>query len=130
LTHNAALLDTNAVIAYMKHDVTLIALIQRVDAVYIPAIVAGELWFGAENSERQTENRAVVDAFLGENRVLDCTAETARIYGRIAADLRRSARIIPQNDLWIAAIALEYQLPLFTRDKHFGFITELPIQPW
>jgi tRNA(fMet)-specific endonuclease VapC len=112
LTHNAALLDTNAVIAYMKHDVTLIALIQRVDAVYIPAIVAGELWFGAEN------------------RVLDCTAETARIYGRIAADLRRSARIIPQNDLWIAAIALEYQLPLFTRDKHFGFITELPVQPW
>ncbi len=37
---------------------------------------------------------------------------------------------IPDNDLWIAAIALEYKLIVATRDKHFDYIEGLKVERW
>ncbi|MFL5802946.1 MAG: PIN domain-containing protein [Roseiflexaceae bacterium] len=34
------------------------------------------------------------------------------------------------NDLWIAAIALQYSLTLVTRDDHFDTIDGLPMAKW
>lgn len=35
---------------------------------------------------------------------------------------------MPDNDLWIAAIALEYDATLAARDIHFNWITELRVE--
>jgi tRNA(fMet)-specific endonuclease VapC len=37
---------------------------------------------------------------------------------------------IPENDLWIAAIALEHDLVVATRDVHFGEIDNLKVEMW
>jgi predicted nucleic acid-binding protein len=37
---------------------------------------------------------------------------------------------IPENDLWIAAMAQEHQLPLVTRDQHFSLVTGLKALFW
>jgi tRNA(fMet)-specific endonuclease VapC len=44
--------------------------------------------------------------------------------------LRKSGRPIPQNDLWFAAIAIEHDMTLVTRDKHFGEIPGLRVSAW
>jgi tRNA(fMet)-specific endonuclease VapC len=37
---------------------------------------------------------------------------------------------IPENDIWIAAIAMQFELPLVTRDKHFDKIERIIIEKW
>lgn len=113
------LLDTNALVAMIGGDPPVVALVQDAEAVYVPAIVLGELYFGAFHSSRRTENIARVDAIARDRSVLSCDRTTARIYGEIKNDLRTRGRPIPENDLWIAAIASQHGLTLLTRDEHF-----------
>jgi predicted nucleic acid-binding protein len=39
--------------------------------------------------------------------------------------LKRAGTPVPDNDLWIAALVLEHDLRLITRDKHFERIPQL-----
>ena len=57
-------------------------------------------------------------------------ATTAEHYGRIRAQLAQSGTPIPENDIWIAALALEHQLPLAARDAHFDRVTGLQVLNW
>ena len=56
--------------------------------------------------------------------ILPGSVETARHYGIIKSQLKKKGRPIPENDVWIAAIAKEYDLTLVTRDDHFSYIGE------
>jgi predicted nucleic acid-binding protein len=44
--------------------------------------------------------------------------------------LARSGTPIPENDVWIAAVALEHGWPLATRDAHFARVPGLTVQDW
>lgn len=70
----------------------------------------------------------IIPLFRGTQ--LACDAETAQHYGRIKQGLRRRGRPIPENDLWIAATALQHQLVLVTRDDHFYLIEGLATERW
>ncbi len=37
---------------------------------------------------------------------------------------------IPDNDIWIAAIAMPFDLIVVTRDKHFSFVDGLAVEKW
>lgn len=45
----------------------------------------------------------------------------------IAASLKKKGVTLPLSDIFISAIALEYNLSVFTLDKHFGQITGVKI---
>jgi predicted nucleic acid-binding protein len=49
--------------------------------------------------------------------------ETSVFYGQIAAGLARAGTPIPQNDIWIAALARQSGLPVATTDDHFDRVT-------
>jgi predicted nucleic acid-binding protein len=51
--------------------------------------------------------------------------QTAHHGGRINAQLHKAGKTIPQNDIWIAAVALEHNLPVATRDEHFEYVEGL-----
>jgi len=51
-------------------------------------------------------------------------------YGNIMAALRKKGKPIPENDIWIAAIAQRHQLILVSRDKHFKEIDSLGLKSW
>jgi tRNA(fMet)-specific endonuclease VapC len=127
---NAFLLDTNAVIGLLNREPELIRLISEIAEVYVPAIVIGEFYFGAENSGRVEANLKRVDEFVAGNTILNCDVNTARVYGRVERQLRVKGRRIPENDIWIASVALQYQLTLLTRDAHFDAVENLSIQSW
>jgi tRNA(fMet)-specific endonuclease VapC len=59
-----------------------------------------------------------------------CDRATARQYARISHQLRKKGRPIPQNDLWIAALAVQHHQTVLTRDAHFNHIDGLLIKSW
>lgn len=123
------LLDTNAVIALLADDPNLLRFLET-NAVILPCIVLGELYYGAQRSERTDANTAVIDDLAQSSVVLVCDASTARFYGEIKNALRLKGRPIPENDIWIAALAQQHSLKLVTRDTHFDDIHGLSLERW
>jgi tRNA(fMet)-specific endonuclease VapC len=124
------LLDTNIVIALFAKDVSVTTKLSENVEVFIPVIVIGELGFGSRKSARSTENLARFEEFIAGVVILDCDTETARQYGQIKDALRVKGRPIPENDIWIASIALRHDLILVTRDVHLSEIENLKIEAW
>jgi predicted nucleic acid-binding protein len=46
-------------------------------------------------------------------------------YAAIYLQLRRQGTPVPANDLWIAALAIQHELVLFSRDPHFQHVAQL-----
>lgn len=85
----------------------------------MPAIALGELYYGARKSAR-----------AAASAVLACDAATAAAYGEIKAELRARGTPIPENDLWIAALARHHRLTLVCRDAHFSSVPDLKVVAW
>lgn len=124
------LLDTNIVIALFDADEAVLSGLDTASEVFIPAIVIGELFFGAAKSGRPAENRAKVERFAAGSAILACDTSVAREYGRLRQCLREKGRPIPENDLWIAATAAQHGLVLVTRDQHFLDVDGLALATW
>jgi tRNA(fMet)-specific endonuclease VapC len=130
ITHPNFLLDTVAAIARLNKDKAIIALLTSDISVKFPIIVLGELYAGAEKSGRVQENIKKVDEFVNNRDIVFCDQDTARIYAKISAQLRAKGRPIPQNDLWIAALAMQHGFMLVTRDKHFDEVDGILLKAW
>jgi tRNA(fMet)-specific endonuclease VapC len=124
------LLDTNIIIALFAGEAGIQLHMAEASEVFVPSIVLGELYYGARRSTRVTENLACIDEFVANSAVLPCDTATARQYGDIKNQLRTKGRPIPENDIWIAAIAMQYQLTLVARDGHFHAVDGLRLETW
>jgi tRNA(fMet)-specific endonuclease VapC len=124
------LLDTNIIIALLAQDPIVHERITRAEEILIPCIALGELFFGAYKSLRVQENLARIDDFARNNAVLLCNIDTGKRYGDVKNRLKEKGQPIPENDIWIAAIAQQYSLTLVTRDPHFGLVDNLSVEKW
>lgn len=124
------LIDTNIVLALFAGDEAVMDRIEIVDEVFVPSPAIGELYYGALKSTRPRENMARINEFVQVSTVLACDAETGRWYGILKDMLRQKSTPLPENDVWIAALALQYGLTLVTRDSQFGEITNLRSERW
>ena len=124
------LLDTNIIIALFAEEVSVKTRLAQAAEVFVSSVAIGELCFGARKSGRVQENLARIDEFAANNVVLGCDIETAQRYGEIKNALQRKGRPIPENDMWIAAIALQHDLVLITRDAHFNEVDGLKVAIW
>ena len=120
-------LDTNAYSAFARGHRTMVTLVDSSNWIGLPAVVLGELEGGFGHGAKTVLNRALLDAFQKERFVhtLPVDRFIATIYGEIYVELRRKERPIPQNDMWIAAIAIAAGVPLVTYDRHFDQIPKL-----
>jgi len=123
-------LDTNVVIALFANDVAVVERIRGADEVFVPSVVIGELYYGARRSGRVGANLARVNEFATESTVLSCDVGSAQRYGEIKDELRKKGRPIPENDIWVAALALQHDLTLVSRDEHFSQIPGLRAEAW
>ncbi len=124
------LLDTNIAIALFANETEIRDNLSEAEEIFVPCFVIGELYFGARKSSHVTDNLLRVDEFAASSVVLSCDTETARNYGEIKNALRIKGRPIPENDIWIGAIALQSDLVLVTRDVHFDEIENLKVIHW
>jgi|WetSurMetagenome_2_1015567.scaffolds.fasta_scaffold799657_2 tRNA(fMet)-specific endonuclease VapC len=119
------LLDTSVVIANLRRETIIQERLTQIREIYIPIIVLGELYFGANRSNRKMENLASINEFAASVSILDCDRNTAYRYAYIKDQLCKVGKPIPDNDIWIAAIAKQYDLILATRDNHFINLDDL-----
>jgi len=124
------LLDTNIIIALFASEREVQEKLAQADEVFVASVVLGELYFGAHKSARVTKNLARIDELASNAVVISCDTETARCYGEVKNALRLKGHPVPENDIWIAAVALQHELALVTRDTHFDEIENLKIVVW
>lgn len=124
------LLDTNIVIAAFLQDAAVAVGLSAAREVFVPSIVIGELYFGAYKSTRVQANLKRTTEFIAASTILVCDAATAQVYGQIKNALKLKGRPIPENDMWIAAVAMQHDLTLVSRDTHFNEIEGLTIESW
>ncbi len=124
------LLDTNIIIALFADDTAVKENLAGAEETFVPSIAIGEMCYGARKSVRVQENLTRIDKFAASSVVLGCDTDTAHRHGEIKNSLRMKGRPIPENDIWIAAIALRHDLTLVTRDEHFNEIESLKVATW
>lgn len=104
------------------------------DEVLTCFVVIGEWEYGILNAKgqvKQQEIRAQGELVLNRmSRIIESSPEIALAYGEIAAELRRTGTMIPQNDMWIASVARVVGATLVTQDNHFQKVKNLHGVDW
>ena len=127
------LLDTNTIIYWWKGNTNIEKRILKVgiNNVAVPYIVISELYFGAYNSQRVTENIQKINEFVQAVNIINSNTSMMKTFGAIKSKLRAEGKIIDDADLYIASAAMEYELILVSNNtKHFQNIQELMIDNW
>jgi tRNA(fMet)-specific endonuclease VapC len=124
------ILDTNALSALVEGDEALDSRLADVQFPAIPVIVLGEYRYGIRSSRHQ----AAHEAWLGQNLIhfdiLPIVEKTTRVYAELRQELKTLGRPIPENDLWISALARQHRLPVVSRDRHFSLVPKLDVTSW
>jgi tRNA(fMet)-specific endonuclease VapC len=118
---------------YLADTSVLVDLLRRGEVASIPkdagvvicATVLGELYYGALVSARPQEQVARLEQFFSKYKTLQTSLEVIQSYAYIKCQLKRKGKMIPENDLWIAAFAKAHALPLLTSDLHFQSVEEM-----
>jgi len=120
-------LDTNRLTDLLRGDAVLAELLGDCDEVWIPLIVLAEVKAGFLGGSQQPRNEILLSQLLAKDTVdvLMPDRWTAELYARLFVQLKRAGTPIPDNDLWIGALALQHDLMLITRDRHFENIPQL-----
>lgn len=124
------ILDTNAVSALLVGDPALGEILAADQRHQLPVIVIGEYRFGLLHSRHREQLQQLLDMLVLESDVLPVDETTAEEYARVRDELRRKGRPIPENDIWIAALARQHGRPLVSRDGHFDDVPELRRLAW
>ncbi|MBC6490641.1 twitching motility protein PilT [Flavihumibacter stibioxidans] len=127
MTGSKCLPDTSVIIHTFRENNVVSAQLDAVSEVYVPLTVIGELFYGAYRSAEPVKHINRMQLFINNCIVLQPDSKTADIYGSIKAALMKKGKPIPENDIWIAAIAQQYNLQLFTTDKHFAEVESIAL---
>ena len=122
-------LDTNRYRDLCDGEEEVIRLLEDAESVHLPVIVLGELRAGFALGRKGRENEAVLQRFLLKPgvEVMYAGDATTHSYGALFRQLRHQGTPIPTNDLWIAALVVEHNLALCSRDEHFQYLPQLNI---
>jgi tRNA(fMet)-specific endonuclease VapC len=99
----------------------------------LPAIVFAELLVGAEladSRQRAADRRAKIGALVSAVPVVEFGATTAERWAELYARLSRRGRLIPSNDLAVAATALDLGFGVLvgpTDEAHFRAVPGLRV---
>jgi len=121
---------TNIVIRLFARDGSVIRRFDANPAVLVPVFVLGELYYGAQKSLRVAENCDKITGFAERVAILGGSIGTAFEFGKIKNELRQKGRMVPENDLSIAALARQHNLTLVSGDQHFQEVDNLRWEQW
>lgn len=123
-------LDTSFLISFLKNpDAYKESPVHAYDEMLLPAIVVGEYRAGLFRTREGERSQRILAQFLTNPKVraVPVTERTADLYAKVYQALRAQGRPIPQNDMWIAAAALEHGADLATQDAHFQLVPMLTV---
>jgi len=144
------LLDTTHCLKYLFGSDVMRDRFQELGAEQINTseVVRGELLYGVYKSERFIDNLKLVETLFETIFVFPINHEISDTYARIKVEIldrfapkdrskRRNFRIsslgFSDNDIWVAATAIQYNLVLISADsdiKRLQGILELYVEDW
>ena len=124
------ILDTNALSAWADGQPEIKPVLVSATKLVVPAVVLGEFDFGIRQSRHHRRYTGWLERSLRYVEIAAVDEETAKLYGQIRLELKKAGTPIPLNDAWIAAAALQFQLPVLSRDAHFDAVASITRVPW
>lgn len=120
-------LDTNRYRDFCDGVDEAVKVMRSAEKIWMPFPVIAELRAGFACGRLARQNERILNQFLNRPRVaiLFPDEQTLYHYARLFAQLRAQGTPIPTNDLWIAALSQQHNLPLYTRDQHFDALPQL-----
>jgi tRNA(fMet)-specific endonuclease VapC len=118
--------DTSAIIALCRDDSKVKELV-RGKTFAITFVTMAELSVGVLKSNKPNAAWSQITQVIVGQTIFHVSPRTPAIYAHIYVDLEKSGRLIPVNDIWIAALAIETGLPILARDEHFSLIKGLTV---
>jgi tRNA(fMet)-specific endonuclease VapC len=125
-------MDTDVCVELLRGNMRVIEHRRKVaDAVGISFMTVGELFYGAERSNRPSHNRELVERFLLSVTCLQPDQSLMRKFGALKAELVVRGETLPDADILIAATALTCGGSLVSGNKtHFARFAGLKIMDW
>jgi tRNA(fMet)-specific endonuclease VapC len=122
-------LDTSAFSEFNRGNANLKQWFHSDHEIIVPLIVIGELRAGFAAGNRREENELLLRRFLGSPNVhtVTITDDTTHLFAQTYSTLRLAGTPVGTNDLWIAAMSIEYECPLLTVDSDFSRIESLKL---
>ena len=122
-------LDTNRYVDLCRQDEEVCQNLEMAEVIYLPFVVIAELRAGFSIGQKGKQNEQILQRFLRKSDVhaLYPTEITTQCYANLFRQLRRQGTPIPTNDLWIAALVVERNIILYTRDAHFSHLPQISL---
>ena len=124
------ILDTNAVSAILAGDRQLGHVLDHADHHHLPLIVIGEFQHGLLRSKKRKRFQSLLGRLEAESILLSPDRDTADWYAQIRHDLKKTGQPIPENDLWISALARQHRLEIVSQDTHFDHVSGIRRVGW
>jgi tRNA(fMet)-specific endonuclease VapC len=120
-------LDTNRYVDLCRGVEETVDVVTHADAVLVPFVVVAELRAGFAMGRRPADNERILRRFLLKDgvQVLYPDDATTHRYASVFRQLRSQGTPIPTHDLWIAALVLQHELLLHSRDRHFDHLPQI-----
>jgi len=128
---NTLVLDTNVLIRFLERGQDYSSLFSRFDRLLIPAIVNGEYRAGADPETNSGQRKiAAIDALMSSPSVefVPVSKRVSARYASVFMQLKKQGTPIPQNDIWIAATAIDCDATLCSADGHYKHVAGLKLQ--
>ena len=122
------LIDSNRFIDFCAGEQAVVDVFEQAALLVVPFIVLAEIRVGSHSVKRGDAQVRILGELLPQPgvRVAHSSETTTHHYAALYARLKKAGTPIPTNDLWIAALAIEHSLVLYSRDAHFDKIPSIP----
>ena len=126
--NNGILADTSIWIDFFKPASEIGNRLEAIimeNSVWVSGIVILELVQGVRSEEEKTK----ILETLSSLKYAEMTKSLWQKSGELSSALRKKGVTIPLSDIILAAISIEYNLQIFTIDKHFKDIPGVKLYP-
>jgi predicted nucleic acid-binding protein len=130
------LFDTDALSQIIKKSPSIL-FIRKLASIdpekqFTTTITVGEMVYGAYKSSRPEYFIERLEDLVWQNvQILPFDEGSAKVYGRLRAEIEKKGISLSEPDLRIASIAVHYGMTLITGNtKHFSKVQGLMVEDW
>lgn len=124
------MLDTNAISALADENQDITAVLDKATTAVLPYIAHAEFRYGLLGATRPEAGLHVLAQLQAALPLIFPDPDTLEIYAKLKDNLKRRGLKIPDNDLWIAALARQHDMPVLSQDRHFDHIPDIQRIGW
>lgn len=118
------LFDTTTYSHMLKGTVAVAELLKSAESILLPNVVIAELKYGFALGTRREDNERLLSRFIANRKVRVVLPDnaTSDYFAHIAVFARKKGVQLSTHDLWIAALAEQWDVTLLSFDKDFTYL--------